>query len=81
MKLLKPWHPCKGEPGYSFIKFFRDHINFCEGVYYDTNIAKPDNKLYDFLYKYWLFPFEQNGCVCCNTVRGVIYGMLIAYFL
>ena len=81
MKLLKTWRPSKGQFGYNFVKFFVDKINFCEGVYYDSNIAKPENKIYNFFYKYWLFPFEQNDCICCNTVRGIIYGAIIAYLL
>lgn len=81
MKLLQPWHPLPGQFGYRFVKWFRNNINWCDGYYYDSLEPKPDNKLYNFFYKYWLFPFEQNDCICCNTVRGLIYGIIIGAIL
>lgn len=72
---------------YKFIKWFCDNINFCHGYRYaeydeeGNPVAKPDNKLYDFLYRYWLFPFKQNDCICCNTVRGLVYGFVIGLVL
>lgn len=73
--------PAKGTAFYKFCKFFVNHINWCEGYYYDTDIPKPDNKIYNFFYKYWLFPFAQNDCMCCNTVRGLIYGFILGWLL
>lgn len=60
--------------------FFINHINWCEAEYYDGT-PKPQNKVVDFFYKYWLFPFSQNDCLCCNTVRGVMYGIVIGWLL
>ena len=71
------------EPGtwrYRLADWFVTHINFCEGYSLDGT-PKPENRLYNWLYAHWLWPFEQNDCLCCNTVRGVIYGMLIGYLL
>lgn len=81
------------EPGtwkYKLCEWFCDHVNFCHGVFYTPKkiseteeifIDKPDNSLYDWFYKYWLFPFKQTDCVCCNTVRGLLYGAIIGYIL
>lgn len=33
--------PQKGTWFYKFCAFFVDHINFCEGYYYGTEIEKP----------------------------------------
>ena len=81
MKLIDPPKPAKGTRAYKLVAFFVDHVNFCEGVYYGTEIDKPDNSLYNFFYKYWLFPFRQNDCICCNTVRGLLYGGIVGYIL
>lgn len=81
MKLLDTPKPAQGTIAYRLCKFFVDHINFCEGVYYGTTIDKPENPLYNFFYKYWLFPFRQNDCICCNTVRGLLYGGIVGYIL
>lgn len=81
MKLLDTPKPEKGTLAYKLAAFFVNHINFCEGYYYGTELDKPENPLYNFFYKYWLFPFRQNDCICCNTVRGVLYGVLIGYIL
>lgn len=62
-------------------EFFVNNINWCEGHYYKSDKEKPDNKVYDFFYNHWLFPFAQNGCLCCNTVRGLIYGIIIGLML
>lgn len=66
---------------YKFNRWFVNHINFCHGYYYDTSDEKPQNKIYNFLYKYWLWPFEQTDCLCCNTVRGLMYGAVLGYLL
>lgn len=58
-------------------KWFIDNVNFCSD-YYDGS-EKPENKIYNFFRDYWLFPFEQTGCACCNTVRGLIYGAIIGF--
>ena len=79
MKLIVPPQPKKGERGYWFVKWFTDNINWCHGYYYDSEIEKPENKLYNFFYKYWLFPFIQTDCLCCNTVRGLIYGFILGF--
>lgn len=79
--------PSKGTLKYKVCKWFCNYINFCHGVYYDaydaegTPIEKPENKIYNFFYKYWLFPFKQTDCICCNTVRGLIYGGVLGYIL
>lgn len=68
------------EPGtwkYRLVEWFVNKVNFCEGVYYRTDIAKPVNKVYDWFYEHWLWPFKQNDCLCCNTVRGVLYGIIV----
>ncbi len=63
--------------------WFVDNINWCEGFYYDrfdhvgNPVAKPNNKIYNFFYKNWLWPWKQNDCMCCNTVRGVLYGLIV----
>ena len=81
MKLLKVSRPKEGTWQDAFCRWFVDNINWCEGYYYTSGIEKPENKIYNFFYKYWLFPFEQNNCLCCNTVRGVIYGIIIGVLL
>lgn len=81
MFLLKTPSPKEGTLAYKLCEFFVNNINWCEGWLYGTEIAKPENKLYNALYKYWLFPFENNGCLCCNTTRGVLYGGIIGYLL
>lgn len=75
MKLFNP--PTKPE---WLIKWFINNVNWCHGYYYNGD-EKPENKIYNFFYKYWLFPFEQNDCICCNTVRGLIYGFLLGLLL
>lgn len=72
--------PPEGSWRYKFCKFFCDRINFCEGVFYN-GVDKPVNPVYEWFYKYWLFPFKQTGCACCNTVRGLIYGFILGWLL
>lgn len=81
MQLLDTPKPKPGTLRYALAKFFVDRLNFCEGVYYGTDFDKPENGLYNFFYKYWLFPFKQNDCICCNTVRGLVYGGIAGYVL
>ena len=72
------------KPGTLFYKlsaWFVNNVNWCEGYYYGTETPKPDNRVYNFFYKYWLFPFENTGCVCCNTVRGLVYGFILGGIL
>lgn len=69
-----------------FRVWFHNHVNWCEGTLYDPEnpeilLDKPDNSVYNWFYKYWLWPFEQTGCACCNTVRGLIYGAIIGFVL
>lgn len=66
---------------FKLASWFVNNINWCEGYYYGTDVTKPDNKVYNFFYTYWLFPFVQNGCMCCNTTRGVVYGILLGYLI
>ena len=68
--------PEKGTWKYKFCEWFVNNMNWCEGEYYDGK-EKPVNKVYEFFYRYWLWPFYQNDCTCCNTVRGLIYGFII----
>lgn len=81
MRLLDTPKPAQGTIAYKLVAFFVNHVNFCEGAYYGTEIDKPNNSLYNFFYKYWLFPFRQNDCICCNTVRGLLYGGVVGYIL
>ena len=81
MNLKDPWHPLPNQFGYKFVKWFTENINWCHGYYYDSLTPKPENHLYNFFYKYWLFPFKQNDCICCNTVRGLIYGFILGALL
>lgn len=62
------------------LKQFINQVNFCHGEFYD-GVEKPVNKLYDWLYEHWLYPFKQTDCVCCNTVRGLMYGAIIGFVL
>ncbi len=81
---MELWDTPKPKPGtwaYKFVAWFCDNVNFCHGWLYDSDIEKPANKVYDFFYKVWLFPFKQNDCICCNTVRGLLYGGLIGYII
>lgn len=73
--------PKKDTRLYRFCEWFVNNINWCEGYYYGSDKPKPNNKVYDFFYTYWLFPFKQNDCICCNTVRGLIYGLIMGYVL
>lgn len=72
--------PPEGTKRYKFCEWFCNNINFCMGTYYN-GVDKSENSVYEFFYKYWLFPFKQTGCACCNTVRGLIYGAAIGFFL
>lgn len=65
---------------YKLYAWFCNNINFCMGTTYD-GVDKPANPVYDWFYTYWLFPFKQTGCACCNTVRGLIYGAVIGFIL
>lgn len=81
---MELWDTPKPKPGtwaYKFVVWFCNNVNFCHGWLYDSDIEKPANKVYDFFYKVWLFPFKQNDCICCNTVRGLLYGGLIGYII
>ena len=60
--------------------FFTDHVNFCHGEFHDGT-EKPENKIYDWFYEHWLWPFKQTDCICCNTVRGLIYGFIIGIYI
>lgn len=81
--------PPEGTWRYKFARWFCDNLNFCMGYYYSQKnpenpefpLDKPENKLYNWFYEYWLFPFKQNNCICCNTVRGVFYGLILGYIL
>ena len=81
MKLLKVPEPKEGTVAYKLCEWFCNNINWCHGYYYGTEIEKPENKIYNALYNYWLFPFENNGCLCCNTTRGVVYGVILGFIL
>lgn len=72
--------PPEGTWRYKVCEFFCNYINFCHGVRYN-GVDKPDNPVYDWFYTYWLFPFKQTGCACCNTVRGLIYGFILGWLL
>ena len=81
---MELWDTPKPKPGtwkYKCAAWFCNHVNFCHGWLYDSDIEKPANKVYDFFYRVWLFPFKQNDCICCNTVRGLLYGGLIGYIV
>lgn len=81
---MELWDTPKPKPGtwaYKFVAWFCNNVNFCHGWLYDSDIEKPANKVYDFFYKVWLFPFKQNDCICCNTVRGLLYGGLVGYII
>lgn len=80
MRLIDPPKPKEGTLAYKLVSFFVNRINFCEGLYYN-GMDKPDNKVYEFFYTYWLFPFKQNDCICCNTVRGLLYGGVAGYIV
>lgn len=73
--------PPKDSKRYKFNKWFVDNVNVCHGTFYDSVIEKPENKLYNLLYKYWLWPYNQTDCICCNTVRGLIYGGILGFIL
>ena len=62
------------------LAWFINNVNFCHGYNYDGT-EKPENKLYNWLYAHWLWPFVQTDCVCCNTVRGVLYGAVVGYVI
>lgn len=81
MELWDTPRPKPGTGAYKFVAWFCDNVNFCHGWLYDSDIEKPANKVYDFFYRVWLFPFKQNDCICCNTVRGLLYGGLIGYII
>jgi len=70
----------KGSIREHLLNWFIDRVNFCHGEFHDGT-EKPANKLYDWLYYHWLWPFKQTDCVCCNTVRGLLYGIIIGYVI
>lgn len=65
------WELCKQR--------FNDNVNWCHDYYDGTD--KPENKLYSFLFKHWLFPFYGIECKCCYTTRGVFYGLIVGAVL
>lgn len=79
--------PEKGTLKYKFNKWFVNNINWCDGYKYDeydeagNPVEKSENKIYNFFYTYWLWPYIQTGCACCNTVRGLIYGGIIGFIV
>lgn len=70
----------KGTWKYHLMAWFIAHVNFCHGEYIDGT-PKPENTIYNTFYKYWLWPFEQTDCICCNTVRGLLYGFIAGFTL
>lgn len=62
--------PQKGTWFYKFCAFFVDHINFCEGYYYGTEIEKPENIVYNWLYSHWLFLSSKT--VACAVMRCAV---------
>lgn len=67
-----------------FRVWFHNNINWCEGTIINLKnpeivLDKSPNRVYDWFYNHWLWPFQQTGCACCNTVRGVCYGILIGF--
>lgn len=64
---------------YRFKEWFVNNINWCEGYYYGTDTPKPENRVLNWFYRHWLWPWKQNDCMCCNTVRGVIYGFIVGF--
>lgn len=81
VKLWPTPKPLPGTLAYRFVAWFCNTINWCEGYYYGTEMPKPDNKLYNVLYEYWLWPFVNEGCACCMTTRGVLYGAVLGFIL
>ena len=85
LPLWETHKPQRGTFAYKFVKFFCDRINFCEGVFYDeydqdgNPVPKPENKIYNTVYKYWTWPFVNPGCECCSAVRGLIYGAILGF--
>lgn len=77
----------RGTIWHRFSKWFCDNVNFCHGYKYDeydeegNPVEKQENKVYNFFYKYWLWPYYQTDCICCNTVRGLIYGVVLGWLL
>lgn len=77
--------PKYGTVSYWLVKYFVDNFNFCHGYKYDefdqegNPVPKPENKLYNVIYKYWTWPFVNPDCICCAAVRGVIYGAVIGF--
>ncbi len=70
----------KGTWKYRLAAWFINNVNFCHGLRIDGT-PKPDNKVYNAFYKYWLWPFQQTDCICCNTVRGLLYGFAAGFLL
>lgn len=81
MELWDTPRPKKGTLSYKLVAWFCNTFNYCEGYWYGTDVEKPENKLYNFLFKYWLFPFKNNECLCCNATRGVMYGVILGFIL
>lgn len=73
--------PKPGTLFYKLAAWFVNNMNWCEGYYYGTETPKPENRVYNFFYKYWLFPFENTGCACCAAVRGLVYGFILGGIL
>lgn len=72
--------PPEGTWRYKFRSWFIDNVNFCHGQT-ASGVDKPENKLYNWFYKYWLWPYAQTDCLCCNTVRGLIYGAVLGFVI
>ena len=81
LPLIEVPQPKPGTWGYKFCKWFSDTFVFCHGEYYGTDIPKPENKVYNIIYKYWTWPFVNPGCECCSAVRGLIYGSILGFIL
>lgn len=63
-----------------FKQWFIDNINWCEAKYSDGR-DKPENRVLNWFYEHWLWPWDQNDCLCCNTTRGLIYGLVMGMII
>jgi hypothetical protein len=59
--------------------WFQWNVNFC--VHEVDGVEKPENKLYNFIYKYYFWPLENPNCICCTGIRSIVYGLIIGVLL
>lgn len=62
--------------------FFLEKINWCHPTNCDGT-EKPETLFYKiYCYLFWPIPWmEPQPCWCCASVRGIIYGLVLGFYV